>query len=154
MSGEADLTVTVNATRWAGAVPVRQTLADFLRERLQLTGTHVGCEQGVCGACTVLVNGAAVRSCLMLAVQAEGADVTTVEGLSGPGRPSPLQEAFVRHRAFQCGFCTPGFLAAAEEIVRSGQWYTRDELRELLNGHICRCTGYQPIIEAVYECLG
>jgi carbon-monoxide dehydrogenase small subunit len=151
---EADVAVAVNGTRWTGSVQVRLTLADLLRERLRLTGTHVGCEQGVCGACTVLVDGAAVRSCLMLAVQADGAEVTTVEGLGDPARLSALQDAFLRHGAFQCGFCTPGFLVAAEEIVRSGERYTRDELRELLMGHVCRCTGYEPIVEAVFECLG
>jgi len=150
----SEVAVTVNGTRWSGSVPVRLTLADLLRERLRLTGTHVGCEQGACGACTVLVDGAAVRSCLMLAVQVDGSEVTTVEGLGDPARRSALQDAFLRHGAFQCGFCTPGFLVAAEEIVRSGERYTRDELRELLIGHVCRCTGYEPIIEAVYECLG
>jgi aerobic carbon-monoxide dehydrogenase small subunit len=130
------------------------TLCDFLRSMLRLTGTHAGCEQGVCGACTVLLNGAAVRSCLMLAVQAEGADVTTVEGMGRPGQLTRLQDAFLRHRAFQCGFCTSGFLAAAEEILRSGERYTRDELRALLLGHVCRCTGYEPIVEAVYQCQG
>jgi aerobic carbon-monoxide dehydrogenase small subunit len=149
---EAQLSTTVNGDQWSGTVPVRWTLADFLRERLRLTGTHLGCEQGVCGACTVLVGGTAVRSCLILAVQADHLDVTTVEGLSGP-RLSALQDAFVRHRAFQCGFCTPGFLLAAEEILRSGQSYSRQEIRELLIGHVCRCTGYEPIVEAVYECL-
>jgi carbon-monoxide dehydrogenase small subunit len=151
---ESDVAVTVNGTRWSGRVPVRLTLADLLRERLRLTGTHVGCEQGVCGACCVLVDRAAVRSCLMLAVQADGAEVITVEGLGGPAQLSALQDAFVRRGAFQCGFCTPGFLVAAEEIVRSGERYTRDELRELLIGHVCRCTGYEPIVEAVFECLG
>ena len=151
---ESDLAVTVNGVSWTGSVPVRLTLADLLRERLRLTGTHVGCEQGVCGACTVLVDGMAVRSCLMLAVQADGAEVTTVEGLGVPARLSALQDAFLRHAAFQCGFCTPGFLMAAAEIVGSGERYTRDELRELLIGHVCRCTGYEPIVEAVYECLG
>lgn len=153
MSGEAELSTAVNGTRWTGTVPVRLTLTDFLRERLRLTGTHVGCEQGVCGACTVLVDGSAVRSCLMLAVQAQDVEVTTVEGLGG-SQLSALQEAFLRHRALQCGFCTPGFLVAAEEIIRSGARYSRDELRELLIGHVCRCTGYEPIVEAVHECLG
>jgi aerobic-type carbon monoxide dehydrogenase small subunit (CoxS/CutS family) len=152
MSEEAQLSTTVNGDQWSGTVTVRWTLADFLRERLRLTGTHLGCEQGVCGACTVLVDGMAVRSCLMLAVQADHAEVTTIEGLTGP-RFSALQDSFIRHRAFQCGFCTPGFLVAAEEILGSGQTYSRDELRELLIGHVCRCTGYEPIIEAVYECL-
>ena len=151
---ESDVAVTVNGTRWSGSVPVRLTLADLLRERLRLTGTHVGCEQGVCGACTVLVDGGAVRSCLMLAAQADGAEVTTVEGLGTTAHRSALQDAFLRHGAFQCGFCTPGFLVAADEIIRSGERYTRGELRELLMGHLCRCTGYEPIVEAVYECQG
>jgi carbon-monoxide dehydrogenase small subunit len=149
---ESDVALTVNGTRWSGSVPVRLTLADLLREWLRLTGTHVGCEQGACGACTVLVDGVAVRSCLMLAVQADGGEVTTVEGLGSPAQLSALQDAFLRHGAFQCGFCTPGLLVVADEIVRSGERYTRDELRELLIGHVCRCTGYEPIVEAVYEC--
>lgn len=153
MSDQANVAVTVNGHRWAGAVAARLSLADFVRDELRLTGTHVGCEQGVCGACVVLLNGAAVRSCLMLAVQADGAEVTTIEGLSTSGQLSRLQEAFLRHGAFQCGFCTPGFLTAAEEIIRSGKRYTRTELRDLLIGHICRCTGYEPIVEAVHECL-
>ena len=147
-----ELTLTVNGDRWSGDVPARLTLADFLRDRLHLTGTHVGCEQGVCGACTVLADGEAVRSCLMLAVQADSMDLRTVETMGGPGHLSPLQEAFLRHRAFQCGFCTPGFLASAEEILGTGRRYSRDELRDLLSGHVCRCTGYEPIIEAVFEC--
>ena len=155
MSENADLEVTINGRRWVGAILVRVTLADFLREHLRLTGTHIGCEQGVCGACTVLVDGSAIRSCLMLAVEADGTEVTTVEGCCGTaGQLSSLQEAFVRHRAAQCGFCTAGFLIAAEEMVRSAEPLSRDELRERLIGHICRCTGYEPIIEAVYECLG
>jgi carbon-monoxide dehydrogenase small subunit len=146
------LTLTVNGRRWSGDVPVRLTLSDLLRDRLGLTGTHVGCEQGACGACTILADGAAVRSCLMLAVQADGMRLTTVEGLGGPGRLSALQAAFLRHRAFQCGFCTPGFLISATEILGSGRRYSRQELRELLSGNLCRCTGYEPIVEAVFEC--
>jgi aerobic-type carbon monoxide dehydrogenase small subunit (CoxS/CutS family) len=146
------LTLTVNGRRWSGDVPPRLTLSDFLRDRLGLTGTHVGCEQGVCGACTVLADGKAVRSCLMLAVQADGMDLTTIEGMGEPGALSSLQTAFLRHRAFQCGFCTPGFLASAEEILSSGRRYSREELRDLLSGNICRCTGYEPIVEAVLEC--
>jgi carbon-monoxide dehydrogenase small subunit len=149
-----ELTLTVNGQPWSGDVPVRLLLSDFLRDRLGLTGTHVGCEQGVCGACTILANGEAVRSCLMLAVQTQGMEVTTVEGLGEPGRLSVLQAAFIRHRAFQCGFCTPGFLTSAEEILRSGRRYSRQELRDLLSGNVCRCTGYEPIVEAVFECQG
>jgi carbon-monoxide dehydrogenase small subunit len=153
MSEEASLSTTVNGSSWTGTVSVRTTLADFLRDRLRLTGTHLGCEQGVCGACTVLVDGVALRSCLMLAAQADDVEVTTVEGLGQP-RLTALQEAFIRHRAFQCGFCTPGFLLAAEELLRSGRSFSRGEIREALIGHVCRCTGYEPIVEAVYECLG
>jgi aerobic-type carbon monoxide dehydrogenase small subunit (CoxS/CutS family) len=146
------LTLAVNGRSWSGDVPARLTLSDLLRDRLGLTGTHVGCEQGVCGACTVLADGLAVRSCLMLAVQADGMQLTTIEGMGGPGRLSDLQAALLRHRAFQCGFCTPGFLASAAEILDSGRRYSREELRDLLSGNLCRCTGYEPIVEAVFEC--
>jgi aerobic carbon-monoxide dehydrogenase small subunit len=147
------LTLAVNGGAWAGEVEPRLTLADLLRERLRLTGTHLGCEQGVCGACTVLVDGEAVRSCLMLAVQADGRQVTTVEGLSEADGLSRLQRAFLAHRAFQCGFCTPGFLMSAEALRRTGRRFGREELRELLSGNLCRCTGYGPIVAAVHECL-
>lgn len=147
------LRTTVNGRDWSGRVPGRQTLADFLRDTLRLTGTHLGCEQGVCGACTVLLDGEAIRSCLTLAVQADGHQVSTVEGLSAGGRLSELQQAFVRHGAFQCGFCTPGFLMSAEALRKSGRRPSPDELRELLSGNLCRCTGYQTIVEAVLECL-
>jgi carbon-monoxide dehydrogenase small subunit len=149
-----ELTLTVNGRSWSGDIPERLTLSDFLRDRLDLTGTHVGCEQGVCGACTILANGEAVRSCLMLAAQTDGMQLTTIEGMGEPGELSALQAAFVRHRAFQCGFCTPGFLASAEEILHSGRRFSREELRHLLSGNICRCTGYGPIVEAVFECQG
>jgi aerobic-type carbon monoxide dehydrogenase small subunit (CoxS/CutS family) len=142
--------MSVNGREVELDVPPRLTLADLLRDRLHLTGTHLGCEQGVCGACTVLLDGLAVRSCLMLGVQASGRTVTTIEGLA----ESPLVEAFVRRRALQCGFCTPGFLATAAELLADGRRRTRDELRELLSGNICRCTGYEPIVEAVIECQG
>jgi aerobic-type carbon monoxide dehydrogenase small subunit (CoxS/CutS family) len=147
-----NVTLTVNGRSWSGDVPARLTLSDLLRDRLGLTGTHVGCEQGVCGACTVLADGEAVRSCLMLAVQADGMQLTTIEGMGEPGRLSTLQAAFLRHRAFQCGFCTPGFLISAAEILGSGRRYSRQELRDLLSGNLCRCTGYEPIVEAVFEC--
>jgi carbon-monoxide dehydrogenase small subunit len=147
-----NLTLTVNGRPWSGEVPARLTLSDWLRDRLGLTGTHVGCEQGACGACTVLADGEAVRSCLLLAVQADGMHLTTIEGMGAPGHPSRLQAAFLRHRAFQCGFCTPGFLASATEILGSGRRYSREELRDLLSGNLCRCTGYEPIVEAVFEC--
>lgn len=135
-------------------VDARVTLADYLRDRLRLTGTHLGCEHGVCGACTVLLDGEAVRSCLLFAVQAEGRRVTTVEGMAREGAPTRLQAAFERHRAFQCGFCTPGFLATATALLESGVELSRSSLPPLLAGNICRCTGYQPIIEAILEVAG
>jgi aerobic carbon-monoxide dehydrogenase small subunit len=143
--------ITVNGEDRAVDVEPRVTLADFLRDRLRLTGTHLGCEHGVCGACTVLLDGEAVRSCLVFAVQAEGHEVRTVEGMAAGGAPSPLQAAFLRHRAFQCGFCTPGFLATAEALLGSGVTLTRANLPDLLAGNICRCTGYAPILEAILE---
>jgi carbon-monoxide dehydrogenase small subunit len=132
-------------------VPARTTLADCIRHELKQTGTHVGCEHGVCGACTVIVNGAAVRSCLMLAVQANGAKVTTVEGLSTDETLSPLQAAFRKHHALQCGFCTPGMLTTAHALLTEEPDCDKDRIREVLSGNICRCTGYIGIVEAVYE---
>ena len=146
--------ITVNGVRHAVDVEPRVTLADFLRERLRLTGTHLGCEHGVCGACTVLLDGEAVRACLLFAVQAEGHQVRTVEGLAVGGEPSPLQRAFLKHRAFQCGFCTPGFLATAQSLLDRGLPLDRANLPELLAGNICRCTGYQPIVDAILEVAG
>ena len=147
------LRLTVNGRPWAGDVEPRLTLADLLRDRLRLTGTHLGCEHGVCGACTVLLEGEAVRSCLVLGVQAEDCQVTTVEGLSGPeGAPSPLQCELVAQGAVQCGFCTPGFVVTAAALLRDGLRRTREELREELSGNICRCTGYEPMVEAVFRC--
>lgn len=144
--------LTVNGRTERARVPVRRTLADFLREDLGLTGTHLGCEHGVCGACTVEIDGEPVRSCLVLAVQAAGHEVRTVEGLAAPdGTLSPLQEAFWDHHALQCGFCTPGFLMTADAFVRDHPGATEEEVREALSGNLCRCTGYQPIVEAVYE---
>ena len=132
-------------------VPVRTTLADCIRHELLQTGTHVGCEHGVCGACTVIVNGAAVRSCLMLAVQADGATVVTVEGLSEETKLSPLQAAFRKHHALQCGFCTPGMLTTAHALLSEEPDADKARIREVLSGNLCRCTGYIPIVEAVYE---
>jgi len=147
------LRLTVNGHPWAGDVEPRLTLADLLRDRLRLTGTHLGCEHGVCGACTVLLEGEAVRSCLVLGVQAADSRVTTVEGLSGPeGAPSSLQCELVAQGAVQCGFCTPGFVVTAAALLRDGRRRSRDELREVLSGNICRCTGYEPIVEAVFRC--
>jgi aerobic-type carbon monoxide dehydrogenase small subunit (CoxS/CutS family) len=132
-------------------VEPRMTLADCLREKLRLTGTHLGCEHGVCGACTVLVDGAAVRSCLMLAVQAEGAKIVTVEGLSHDDDLTPLQKAFRKHHALQCGFCTPGMITTAHALLSEEPDCDADRVREVLSGNICRCTGYISIVEAVLE---
>jgi carbon-monoxide dehydrogenase small subunit len=143
------LRLTVNGKEREELVEVRKTLADFLREDLELTGTHIGCEHGVCGACTVLVGGLAVRSCLMLAVQAGGTEITTIEGLEHDGDLHPLQEAFRDSHSFQCGFCTPGFVMTALALLEEGRELTESELREELSGNICRCTGYQSIVEGV-----
>ena len=132
-------------------VPARTTLADCLRHHLMQTGTHVGCEHGVCGACTVIVDGEAVRSCLILAAQAEGTKVTTVEGLSADDDLTALQKAFRKHHALQCGFCTPGMLTTAHALLSEEPEAGRERIREVLSGNICRCTGYIAIIEAVYE---
>jgi aerobic carbon-monoxide dehydrogenase small subunit len=142
------VTLRVNGRREVGVAEPRVTLAEFLREQLGLTGTHVGCEQGVCGACTVVVDGTAVRSCLMFAVQAEGSDVETVEGLGQDGL-HPLQQAFWDAQALQCGFCTPGFLMTALVALRERADWDRTALRERLGGNLCRCTGYQTILDAV-----
>jgi carbon-monoxide dehydrogenase small subunit len=143
--------LTVNGQEHERAVEPRTTLADFLREDLELTGTHVGCEHGVCGACTVLLDDEPVRSCLMLAVQAEGARVVTVEGLSDDEALSPLQAAFRKHHALQCGFCTPGMLATAHALLSEEPGASKERIREVLSGNLCRCTGYIPIVEAVFE---
>jgi carbon-monoxide dehydrogenase small subunit len=132
-------------------VEPRLTLADCIRHELRQTGTHVGCEHGVCGACTVIVDGAAVRSCLMLAVQAEGATVITVEGLSRDDALTPLQAAFRKHHALQCGFCTPGMLTTAHALLSEEPDADKARIREVLSGNLCRCTGYIAIVEAVYE---
>lgn len=141
----------VNGTAVAAEVEPRTSLVDFLRDTLRLTGTHIGCEHGVCGACTVIVNDAAVRSCLMLAVQAEGEKVITVEGLSNDDALTPLQAAFRKHHALQCGFCTPGMLTTAHALLSHEPKADADRVREVLSGNLCRCTGYIPIVEAVLE---
>jgi aerobic-type carbon monoxide dehydrogenase small subunit (CoxS/CutS family) len=148
---EHSISVTVNGTVHEEAVDDRLTLADFLRERLRLTGTHLGCEHGVCGACTVIVDGAAVRSCLMLAVQADGSAVETVESLAEGGNLNPLQEAFKRNYALQCGFCTSGFLMSVTAAMREEPIRDADHAREVLSGNICRCTGYAGLVQAVLE---
>jgi len=144
-----DITVSVNGTAHAASVEARETLADFLRDDLDLTGTHVGCEHGACGACTVIVDGRAVRSCLMLAVQAAGNEVTTIEGLAPDGALGPLQQAMWDSHSFQCGFCTPGFVMQASALLRARPDAGEQEIREALSGNICRCTGYQSIIDGV-----
>ena len=141
--------LVVNGERRAADAEPRTLLSDFLREGLGLTGTHVGCEHGVCGACTVLVNGEAARSCLMLAVQAEGAEVRTIEGLGGVDDMHPLQEAFWEKHGLQCGFCTPGMLMTAVELLESTPDPSLDEIREAMSSNLCRCTGYQTIVDAV-----
>ncbi|MBI4636837.1 MAG: (2Fe-2S)-binding protein [Candidatus Rokubacteria bacterium] len=141
--------LTVNGTAREGRCEPRKLLVDFLREDLGLTGTHVGCEHGICGACTILVNGEAARSCLMLAVQAEGAVLLTVEGLMRDGQLHPLQEAFHEHHGLQCGFCTPGMLLAALDLLRANPDPSEEEIRQGLSAVLCRCTGYQGIIRAV-----
>lgn len=143
------LRLRVNGVEYERAVEPRLLLSDFLRDTLGLTGTHVGCEHGVCGACTVMLNGDTVRSCLMFAVQANGAEVSTVEGLARDGKLHPLQEAFSEHHALQCGFCTPGMLFSALELLRDNPTPTDREIRAGIGGNICRCTGYQHIVEAV-----
>ncbi len=139
----------MNGVAYEGVVEPRVTLVDFLRGNLGLTGTHVGCEHGICGACTILFNGQAVRSCLMLAVQADGADLMTVEGLAREGGLHPIQQAFREEHGVQCGFCTPGFLMAVYELLQSNSDPTDDEIKEVLGGNLCRCTGYQDILESV-----
>ena len=147
---ETVVRLSVNGDAREARVEARRTLADVLREQCGLTGTHLGCEHGVCGACTVLVDGAAVRSCLMFAVQADGAEVTTIEGITGPdGGLSPVQEAFRDAHGLQCGFCTPGFVVSVTAFLRDHPDPTDQEIKEALSGNVCRCTGYQGIIKAV-----
>ena len=152
MSETRSIAVTVNGKRHEATVPVRVTLADFLRHQLGLTGTHLGCEHGVCGACTIEVDGVPARACLMLAVQADGARLRTVEGLAPePGRLSVLQQAFRRHHALQCGFCTPGILMSLDGYLRTNPDPDEADIRTFLTGHLCRCTGYVPIVAAVLD---
>ncbi|MFN3336077.1 MAG: (2Fe-2S)-binding protein [Thermomicrobium sp.] len=143
------ITVTVNGRRISAVVEPRMTLADFLREELGLTGTKLGCEHGVCGSCTVLWDGAAVRSCLVLAAQADGANITTIEGLATDGTLHPVQQAFWEAHALQCGFCTPGMVLTAVALLAENPNPSEEEIREALSGNLCRCTGYQNIVRAV-----
>lgn len=153
MEHAPEISVTVNGAIVTRRVPARRHLIDFLREELGLTGSHTGCEHGVCGACTVRVDGRIVRGCLMLAVQADGRRVDTIEGLSDSGELGELQEAFHRRNALQCGFCTPGMLLAAQDLVANRPDASREQIREHLSGNYCRCTGYQAIVEAVEDVL-
>ena len=145
------VTLTVNGRELTRTAPVRMHLADFLRREAGLTGTHVGCEHGVCGACTVLVDGVTTRGCLMLAVQAEGSDVRTVEGLADGATLNPLQQAFWERHGLQCGYCTPGILMSLTELLRDDPRPTEGAVRECLSGHLCRCTGYQNIVAAALD---
>jgi carbon-monoxide dehydrogenase small subunit len=144
-----DITLTVNGETVHETVEARTSLVDFLREDLSLTGSHVGCEHGVCGACTVRVDGVIVRGCLMLAAQCDGAKVETIEGISDAGEIADLQAAFERRNALQCGFCTPGMLLTAQELLSNGGVPSRDKIREQMSGNYCRCTGYQAIVDAI-----
>jgi carbon-monoxide dehydrogenase small subunit len=152
MSEKRTITVTVNGTKYTKEVPVRITLADFIRYELGLTGTHLGCEHGVCGACTILVDGRSARSCLMLAVQADGRDILTVEGIApSPDKLHPLQEAFRDNHGLQCGFCTPGMLTTLIEFLRDNPDPTEQDVRIAISGNLCRCTGYQGIVLAALD---
>lgn len=155
MNPESTRTVslTVNGQSVTRTVPVRMNLADFLRGDLGLTGTHVGCEHGVCGACTLRVDGLAVRACLFLAVQADGAAVQTIEGLDETGEIADLQQSFLEHNALQCGFCTPGMLVTAADILKADVRMDRESIREALSGNYCRCTGYQAIVNAIQDVI-
>lgn len=148
-AGPRTVTLTVNGKQYAVAVEPRKTLADFLREDIGMTGTRVGCEHGACGACTVLLNGEAVRSCLLLAVQADGQEITTIEALASGDRLHPIQQAFWEEHGLQCGFCTAGIILSTHELLRRHPRPSEEEIYETLGGHICRCTGYQQILESV-----
>ena len=151
MDDAHDTTLTVNGTQVTRRIPARMNLVDFLREELGLTGSHLGCEHGVCGACTVRVDGEIVRGCLMLAVQANGCNVETIEGLSDTGELAKLQKAFHEKNALQCGFCTPGMLLAARDLLKHNPKPDREQIRAHISGNYCRCTGYQAIVDAIEE---
>lgn len=153
MDDKHTISVKVNGITYERDVESRLLLGDFLRENLNLTGTHFGCEHGACGACTVLLNGLSIRSCLMFAVQADGCEITTVEGLGDPDHMHPLQQSFWDNHGLQCGFCTPGMLMTAVDLVRNYSLDTDDDIRLGLSGNICRCTGYQNIVTAVCEAV-
>jgi len=154
MAGRVPITVTVNGQLHAGEVEPRQLLVHFLRDTLGLTGTHVGCDTSNCGACTVHLDGDAVKSCTVLAVQADGAEVTTIEGMGSEGDLHPLQEAFWEHHGLQCGYCTPGMIMAGADLIAKNPSPTEEEVREALAGNLCRCTGYHNIVKAVMSAAG
>ena len=149
MEKNVDINVTVNGQSVSRRVSARTNLVDFIRYELELTGSHVGCEHGVCGACTIRVDGNIVRGCLMLAAQVDGANVETIEGVSDGGEISDLQDEFLKRNALQCGFCTPGFLLTAQELLSENPKPSRDQIREFISGNYCRCTGYQAIVDAI-----
>jgi carbon-monoxide dehydrogenase small subunit len=150
LAREQKINVTVNGRSYEKTVPVRLSLADFLRDHLHLTGTHLGCEHGVCGACTISLNGRSARSCLTLAVQADGAEIVTIEGLRAEdGTRHPMQQFFLEYFALQCGYCTPGMLMTAIELLRDNPNPTELEVREAISGNLCRCSGYQAIVDAI-----
>jgi aerobic carbon-monoxide dehydrogenase small subunit len=149
MPDRVDVALSVNGRQYSGTVESRTSLVDFLRGELGLTGTHVGCEHGVCGACTVLMNGETVRSCIIFAVQARGAEITTIEGIAAPDNLHPVQQAFHEHHAVQCGFCTPGMVLSAIELLRDNPTPSEQEIRVGLSGNLCMCTGYVNIVRAV-----
>ncbi len=149
MEKNVDINVTVNGQLISRRVTARTNLVDFIRYELELTGSHVGCEHGVCGACNIRVNGNIVRGCLMLAAQVDGANVETIEGVSDGGEISDLQDEFLKRNALQCGFCTPGFLLTAQELLSENPNPSRDQIREFISGNYCRCTGYQAIVDAI-----
>ena len=155
MSDKHDVSMTINGHRYEGVCEARVTLADFIRHECGLTGTHLGCEHGVCGACTILIDGTSARSCLMLAVQADGSAITTVEGLAtASGELNPLQEAFRDNHGLQCGFCTSGILITATELLGENPDPSEAEVRERLSGNLCRCTGYQFVVDSVIDAAG
>ncbi len=154
MDNNVDITLTVNGQQVNRRVPARTNLVDFVRYELELTGSHVGCEHGVCGACTIRVDGKIVRGCLMLAAQAAGATVETIEGVSDSDEIADLQQAFHEHNALQCGFCTPGFLLTAQELLTQNPTPSREEIRAFISGNYCRCTGYQAIVDAIERVAG
>ncbi|UOE77652.1 (2Fe-2S)-binding protein [Parageobacillus thermoglucosidasius] len=148
-----EIEVTINGKKYREQVESRMLLSDFLRETCGLTGTHVGCEHGVCGACTIQLNGSAVRSCLMFAVQVDGQEITTVEGLAKDGELTPLQRNFIECHGLQCGFCTPGILMSAADYLQKNPHPALQEIKEMLSGHLCRCTGYEGIIKAIQKTI-